>query len=270
MNAEPFPGPARATAAPPRALSGREARPVHEHEGGRSLRASQAQQEVEDFTSDAAHQLRTPLARILGELGLVLANAGPLSGEVRARLESVRSEVEAHLQTCTRLLLLAQLDGGVLDREQRSDEVDLAAVMRELIELMTPLANEKAIRVHLLGLGARGRLVRCCKALLIEALFNLLDNAIRYTPGGGRVDVAVLTRERYVVVSVSDTGPGVPAQERRLIFRRFYRGTLGAGEAGTGLGLAIARAIARAHGGDVLLSSPTGRGATFEVRLPAV
>ena len=223
-------------------------------------------QQMEDFTSDAAHQLRTPLTRIRVELDLVLASAR-LEDEARERLEELRAELERLVDTCARLLLLARLDRGALEHELRSDEIDLAELAQDLVEQVSPLASEKDVRVAL-SAGGAARL-RGCQALLAEALLNLLDNAIRCTPAGGRVDVRVRPEAGQVLVTVSDTGPGVPAGERELVFRRFFRGAGGNGSAGTGLGLAIVRGIARAHGGEVVLCPDAGRGATFQVRLPA-
>jgi len=230
-------------------------------------RRSAAQHAMADFVADAAHQLSSPLTRIRGELDLVLGQAGALDGATRASLERIQDELEAHLHTCTRLLLLAQLDGGVLGDALRT-EVDLLEVLHELVEQLTPLARERALRLQLLkGEPVAG--VRGCRALLVEALLNLLDNAIRYTPPGGHVDVALQGQAGQVAVWVRDSGPGIPVQERALVFRRFYRGTCSRGETGTGLGLAIARGIARAHGGDVQLCPSTWGGALFQLRLPA-
>jgi two-component system OmpR family sensor kinase len=223
-------------------------------------------QQMEDFTSDAAHQLRTPLTRIRVELDLALAN-GRLEGEARERLEGMRAELERLVDTCARLLLLARLDRGALAEDLLADEIDLAVLAQELVEQVSPLASEKGVRVTLSAAGPAR--LRCCQALLAEALLNLLDNAIRCTPLDGRVDVSVRVEQGQVFVAVSDTGPGVPAGEQELVFRRFFRGAVGAKDAGTGLGLAIVRGIARAHGGEVVLCSRAGEGATFQVRLPA-
>jgi two-component system sensor histidine kinase ResE len=101
-------------------------------------------------------------------------------------------------------------------------------------------------------------------------LTNLVDNAIKYTPDGGRVTVSVRGDSGgAVVLSVSDTGPGIPEQDLARIFERFYRGDQSRSEPGTGLGLSLARAIARAHGGDITVESRPGEGSTFTVRLPA-
>jgi two-component system OmpR family sensor kinase len=237
-------------------------------QGGLAAERHVAHRAMEDFVADAAHQLSVPLTRIRGELELVLRQTEALDGETRARLERVQDELEAHLHTCARLLLLAQLDGGVLDDALRTDELDLHEVLHELIEQLTPLAQEKALRLQFLK-GAPVARVRGCRALLVEALLNLLDNAIRYTPPGGHVDIALQGQVGHVAVWVRDSGPGIPVQERALVFRRFYRGSRSRGETGTGLGLAIARGIARAHGGDVQLCPSTWGGALFQLRLPA-
>jgi signal transduction histidine kinase len=223
-------------------------------------------QQMEAFTSDAAHQLRTPLTRIRGELDLALGNARELDPETEERLERARGELERLVQTCARLLLLARLDREALVGELLTDKLDVTALAQELVEQVAPLARDEGVTV--LMLPAAPAPLRGSRALLAEALLNLLDNAIRSTPVGGVVEVSVVAGQRELCVAVSDTGPGVPASERELVFRRFFRGTLARGS-GTGLGLAIVRGIARAHGGEVQLGSGPGRGAIFEFRLPA-
>jgi signal transduction histidine kinase len=219
--------------------------------------------QMQDFTSDAAHQLRTPLTRIRGELDLALA--GELAPETRASLEGARAELERLVETCARLLLLARLDRSAQARELGAETLDLAALARELVEQVAPLAEERGVRVVCRAVGAAP--LHGSKALLAEALLNLLDNAIRYTPAGGSIEVEVSVAGREAQVSVRDDGPGIPAAERELVFRRFFRGRSGAEACGTGLGLAIVRGIARAHGGEVELRA--GPGAHFALRLPA-
>jgi two-component system OmpR family sensor kinase len=222
-------------------------------------------QQMEAFTSDAAHQLRTPLTRIRGELDLVLTNGESLPEDTLASLEAASSELERLMGTCARLLLLARLDRGALERELNAEELDLSALAQELVEQVSPMAAEKQIAV---AFHSRGEApMRGSRELLAEALLNLLDNAIRCTPSGGQVELVVRIEGRQVLATVADTGPGVQESERELVFRRFFRGTNAPG-AGTGLGLAIVRGIARAHGGEVELW-PNEPGARFELRLPA-
>jgi len=222
--------------------------------------------QMESFTSDAAHQLRTPLTRIRGELDLVLARTD-LPEETRASLEGARGELVRLVETCARLLLLARLDRGALARELRGERLDLASLAQELVEQVAPLAAEKGVEVRF---GAAGSApLSGSRALLAEALLNLLDNAIRWTPAGGHVEVAVHVEGREVLASVRDSGSGIPADEHALVFRRFFRGRGGSDAPGTGLGLAIVRGIARAHGGEAELAPATGSGAHFRLRLPA-
>ena len=224
-------------------------------------------QQMEDFTSDAAHQLRTPLTRIRGELDLVLAREGEFGDETRGRLGQMGQELERLTHTCARLLLLARLDRGALESDLCGDEIDLQATLLELVEQVEPLALDKEVRV--LGPSGVGVRVRGSKALVVEAFLNLLDNAIRFTPPGGSVRVELRSQGGRALVAVHDDGPGVPEAERELVFRRFYRSARATGAGGTGLGLAIVRGIARAHGGEVWLErGPTGR-ASFRLSLPA-
>lgn len=223
--------------------------------------------QMEDFTSDAAHQLRTPLTRIRGELDLLLSGPHSMAVDDVARLEEARGELERLGHTCGRLLLLARLDRGALEDELRREELDLAELAGELVEQMVPLALDKGVQLSLAN-GERLP-IRCSRALLSEALLNLLDNAIRHTPCGGRVDVVLARARGRVLLSVRDGGPGVPVGERERLFGRFARGVGSTGTPGTGLGLAIVRGIARAHRGDVRLDPAHDGGACFELSLPA-
>jgi two-component system OmpR family sensor kinase len=224
-------------------------------------------QQMDAFASDAAHQMRTPLTRIRGELDLVLAGGVELVPEARAHLLEARADLERLVETCARLLLLARLDRGSLDAGLRAEVVDLGALVGELCEQAEPLAAEREIVLHCEA--PAGVLVGGCRALLAEGVLNLLENAILFTPAGGRVAVRVLRAGGKVAVSVEDSGPGVSAQEGELVFRRFFRGAASAVVPGTGLGLAIVRGIARAHGGDVRLCRSERSGAEFRIDLPA-
>jgi len=220
--------------------------------------------QMEAFTSDAAHQLRTPLTRIRGEIDLVLASPG-LGAEAQESLERTRGELERLTGTCGRLLLLARLDRGALEEELRSSLFDLGALACELVQEMRPLAEEAGIVLD--GFAAGAAPVRGSRALCTEALLNLIENALRHTPRGGRIRVEVERVHDEVRLGVGDSGPGVPADERELVFRRFHRGK-NAPSGGTGLGLSIVRGIARAHGGEASLAE-SARGALFQIRLPA-
>jgi signal transduction histidine kinase len=224
--------------------------------------------QMEQFASGAAHQLRTPITRIRGELELLLR--GELPDRTRSQLERVQEELERLTRTCGRLLLLARLDQQAEEAGLLEERTELAEVAANLLDYMGPVAQERSITLR------RGRTtaasVRGSRHLLSEAILNLLDNALRYTPEGGTVTVSTDVVGDTVRLSVEDSGPGVPPEERERIFAPFYRIPRAAGgesDSGSGLGLAIVTAIARAHRGSVEFAEASAGGSVFCMVLPA-
>jgi signal transduction histidine kinase len=228
--------------------------------------------QMEQFSSDAAHQLRTPLTRIRGEVDLILG--GGLPDPPRGQLVAIQEEIERLSRLCSRLLLLARLDQRAADATPFEERVDLAAVVEEIIEHMAPVADQQ--RVSLLRGAVSPAVCRGSRPLLVEALLNLMDNAIRHTPGGGRVEVSLERRDGEARLLVRDEGPGVPIEEQDKIFQRFYRIAHGTApradgsDEGSGLGLAVVRGIALAHRGRVELRSAPGEGSVFSLILPVL
>ncbi len=214
------------------------------------------------FVADAAHELRTPLTALKLQLQLAeRAEAGPAQAAAFARLHE-RLERAAHL--VEQLLALARQEPAL---EQRALEpVDLAQLAREVVAENDALAESRGID---LGVeAASGATVRGDRDGLRVMLGNLVVNALRYTPRGGKVDVSVGAEAGRPVLGVSDTGPGIPVAERGRVFDRFHRGE-DAAVPGTGLGLAIVKRVAERHGATVRLADgPGGRGlvvrATFQ------
>jgi signal transduction histidine kinase len=211
------------------------------------------------FTADAAHEIRTPLAAIRGHLELLLPSASP---DAQQQLVGVLEELERLSRLVSRLLLLEKLEEG--EPSPRREAVDLLALAGDLADHLGVVAAEQGI-----GLEVRGppALAWGDPEQLRQVLLNLLDNAFRHTPRGGCVRLELERRGDRVCARVGDTGPGVPPERREGIFDRFASDR-SRPQAGTGLGLPIARAIARAHGGE-LRALPSDRGALFEVDLPA-
>jgi two-component system OmpR family sensor kinase len=202
------------------------------------------------FIGDAAHELRTPLAAVA--LQLQLLERVPEGPEREQALVRLKAGVGRSARLVQQLLDLARQDEAVTDRLPA--RVDLAAVAREVVVEQAPQAQARGID---LGLDASAAEVEGDAESLRVALGNLVDNAIRYTPPGGKVDVRVQTEGKEVIAEVLDTGPGIPAEERERVFDRFYRGGAAAGS-GSGLGLAIVREIARRHGATVELRDRDG------------
>ena len=216
------------------------------------------------FTADASHELRTPLAVILSQTELALSKPRA-SDEYRSALETCQRASRRMKSLIESLLLLARFDAGHPDLQWRS--LDLAEVATESIELLRPLADERKITLtnqttSLSLVGDRDRLG--------QVVTNLLANAIRYNQEGGRVDVRVERVNGHAVVSVSDNGIGIAAEELPNIFRRFYRVDKARtrGDGGSGLGLAICQSVVEAHGGEITARSEPQHGTTLEVRLP--
>lgn len=218
------------------------------------------------FLADAAHQIRTPLAVLGTQAEYGLRQSDP--GEMRRTFEGLLGTIRGTRRMANQMLVLSQAEpaNGPL-REQRP--VDLAALAREVALELAPLALAR--KVDLGFEGDSGPLVLAGHAALLrEMVANLVDNAIRYTPAGGHVTVAIGRRDAGLLLRVQDDGPGIPEAERERVFERFYR-ILGQRESeGSGLGLAIVREICQAHGGQVRLrdaSPPPGLAVELEFPL---
>ncbi len=215
------------------------------------------------FVADAAHELRTPLAAL--KLQLQLAERAPDGAAREAALGELSRGLEREAHLVQQLLTLARLDpGGAHGAASRP--VALADLVRQAVADHVLLAEAKGI-----DLGAarveEGALVSGDPAALRTMLANLIDNAIRYTPRGGRVDLSARIDGGAASLEVADTGPGIPLTDRERVFGRFVR-LPGAGEGGSGLGLSIVRAIAERHGAAVSLSDTPGGGLTARVAFP--
>lgn len=212
------------------------------------------------FVADAAHQLRTPLAGIKTQTEFALRQSDPEL--IRHSLQQLQASNERTIHLVNQLLALARAEPGW---EAAKAMVDMVAIACNVTGEWVPLALNKGID---LGFDAQPRIAPLLgsEVLLREMLNNLLDNAVRYVPQGGEITVRVQVSSGSVIVAVEDNGPGIPLEERELVFERFHRGANAVGE-GCGLGLAIVREIAHTHGGEVYLVGTT-TGAKFEVRLP--
>jgi PAS domain S-box-containing protein len=219
----------------------------------------------DDFVASVSHELRTPLTSIRGYLELVREDGG-LSPEQDRMLGIVDRNADRLLGLVTDLLFIAELDAGKLT--MNATPVGLVAVAAESVEAAGPRAHAAEIE---LNLDADDQVVvPGDRTRLAQVFDNLISNAIKFTPPGGRVNVRVFRSDASAVVEVSDTGTGIPEDERLHLFERFFRtsGAIRAAVPGTGLGLAIVGAIAASHGGTVSVESSDGGGATFLVSLP--
>ena len=221
--------------------------------------------QVRQFSADASHELRTPLTILRGEIELALRN--PKSPEEYRRvLESALEEIMRLTSIIDNLLMLAKADQATY--HANFSEVDLKALVDELYEDSEVLAGQKNIHVDVRAgtpitiVGDRLR--------LRQLLLNLIDNAIKYTPDGGTVTLALEGRNGSAVITVQDTGIGIPEEEQERIFNRFYRVDKARSRelGGTGLGLSIARWIAELHRGTIGVRSEPNKGSTFTVTLP--
>ncbi len=209
------------------------------------------------FSADAAHEIRTPLAAIRGHLELLLDR---VDADARRTLENVLEEVDRLSRLVRRLLLLEKLEGG---EPAVGRAVDLGRLASDLLQHLGVLAEERGIELRCQTAPA---VVQGDPERLRQVFLNLLDNAFAHTPRGGRVTLRVLRESDRVRAVVEDTGPGIPRERLERVFDRFSSDRSRPG-AGTGLGLPIARAIARAHGGE--LHATSADGAIFTLDLPA-
>ena len=218
------------------------------------------------FTADAAHELRTPLAALA--LQVELAERAPDGPARAAAMDDLKAGVARASRLVEQLLTMARLEPDALARNFA--RVDLAVLANDAIVARAPIADARGIDLGCTGTASVP--VHGDPASLATLLANLLDNALRFTPEGGRVDVAMTDESGRAVLSVADTGPGVPAAERERVFERFHRGVQpddAVHGLGSGLGLSIVRRIAEAHGATVNLEDGAGgTGLVARVRFP--
>ena len=220
---------------------------------------------VSRFTADASHELRTPLTIIRGELEGIIARA-QLHDEARLSLGSLQEEVERLVTIVQRLFALSRLDAGEAQAERV--KFDLARLATTTVDQMSLLAEEKGISLQCLINGPVH--VEGDRTRLKQIIVNLVDNAIKYTPDGGAVEVIVSSKNGTARVEVTDNGPGIPESAIPHIFERFYRvdEVHSRDIEGAGLGLAIVQSIVTAHGGTVSVHNEPTNGCSVKLSLP--
>jgi heavy metal sensor kinase len=221
-----------------------------------------AYQYANRFSVDAAHELRTPLAIIRGELEFI--GSQELPAELGEALTNMLAEVQRLSEMVENLGMLSRMDS--LWGKRAHQEFDLHALARETIDQMRLLAEEKDI--ELCPISGDAAIVAGDRNRLKQVLVNLLDNAIKYTPAGGRVAVEVLLHGNRARLLVRDTGIGIAPEHQTKIFDRFYRISTDRGATGSGLGLSVVKSICHAHGGTVDVESVLHAGSTFRIELP--
>ena len=215
------------------------------------------------FASDAAHELRTPVSVILTQTQTALAREREAK-DYKQTIEACQRAAQRMRKLISSLLELARLDAG--QEPLKRLPFDLSKTIAECIELVRPLADESGVR---LSVDASPLEITGDADKLSLVVTNLLTNAIQFNHDGGEVKVAVRREGNIAVLTVSDTGCGISAEDMSRVFERFYRADKSRSSGNAGLGLAISQAIVAAHGGTIDVTSDEHAGAVFTVRLPA-
>lgn len=216
---------------------------------------------VRHVSDNIAHDLKTPLTRLRNRLEAINVQSKPH----RADIEDAIAEADSLLSTFNALLRIARIEAG--QRSSGFEVLSLSGLVRDVVELYEPLAHERqqvftaSIEENLNTAGDRD--------LLFQAIANVLDNAIKYTPEGGRVEIALSREDNRAQVVISDTGPGIPESEYGRVFQRFVRLESSRNTPGNGLGLSLVAAVARIHNADIELDGGSGLEITMRFPLAA-
>ena len=218
---------------------------------------------IKTLIGDISHQTKTPIANLLLYAQLLLEQ--DLPPESRAYVSALEGQAEKLRFLIDALVKTSRLETGVLAMAPKSHPI------QQLLEAAAAQAAPRAeARGIALTVEPAGLTARFDPKWTAEALYNLVDNAVKYTPSGGSVTLRAVGYELFCRIDVTDTGPGIPEAEQAKIFQRFYRSPAVSGEEGVGIGLYLARQIAAGQGGYLKVTSRPGEGSTFSLFLPRV
>ena len=230
-----------------------------------SERLDNVENQRRDFISNASHELKTPLSsiKILAESLLYQENVP--EEMYKEFLTDINAEIDRLNSLLTDLLTLAQADNPAMVMRMTWENLD--EIIAECIHSLQPLAQDKNIKINHIWNGIS---MRCDRLKMSTALINLISNGIKYTPPEGSVTVEVEEQSQFIIITVSDTGIGIPQEEQAHVFERFYRVDRARARdtGGTGLGLAIVQQVVRLHGGEIMLTSTEKSGSTFTITMP--
>jgi two-component system, OmpR family, sensor histidine kinase CiaH len=221
-------------------------------------------QKQKRFVSDASHELKTPLTALRTSLEVALRDGTMTLAEAKQVLTESLADV-IQLQTLsTRLLKLSAYQETL---PSDIEQISPAKIAAQAIRSITPIAKEKGITIEK---NLQDFMIKASPSQLLEVLMILLDNATKYTPEKGKITVTVTKRQRTASIAISDTGPGIPAEDQPYIFDRFFRTDKARShtDGSVGLGLAIAHQIVKNHKGEVSVKSKPGYGSIFTITLP--
>lgn len=216
---------------------------------------------IKALIADISHQTKTPIANVL--LYTQLLAEQDLPPESRACVKALAGQAEKLQSLIEALVKTSRLETGILAFHPAA--APLAPMLESAVAQFAPKAAEKGLVLTLVPTDATAVFDAKWTA---EAVCNLLDNAVKYTPAGGSIIVQAIAYEMFCRVNVTDTGPGIPEEEQSKIFQRFYRSTAAHEAEGVGIGLYLARQIAEGQGGYIKVASRPGKGAKFSLYLP--
>ncbi len=229
-----------------------------------ALELREVEQLKQQFFSQISHELRNPLTAIRASAQLVLLRARDvLDARQRQWVQSIDDSVDRLLSLVTRILELNRLRAGVFPLVRQP--IDLDKVVARALDVLGPQAEQQGLRLEQTTAGD-GVVIAADEEALTQLLLNLVGNAIKFTPKGGSVHVAVIDAAADVELTVRDSGPGIPAADLNRIFEPYQQAHQGRN--GSGLGLAIVKGLVEAHGGSISVDSEEGKGTCFVVRLP--